>query len=150
VHDRFQEVYKNAVNPPRQEHLEIAEMYSTLSYVKLLNLCFTRLLKDSLYGHNYSENDDVYLNTKDSRDLSVINYNKVVNFTSELTPDIADDNKSEEYTFATGENMALAKEYEVTVHETAALAKESQITVHEIDMIDEESVVTVFHNDRRT
>jgi len=95
-------------------------------------------------------NDDVYQNTKDLLDLSVINYNKVVNSTSELTPDIADDNKSEECTFATDKNTALAKEYEVTVHETAALAKESQITVHEIDMIDEESVVTVFHNDRRT
>jgi len=150
VHIGFQEVYKNAVNPPRQEHLEIAERYSTLSYVKLLNLCSTQLLKDSLYGHNYSENDDVYQNTKDLLDLSVINYNKVVDSTSELTPDIVDDNKFGECTFATDENTALAKEYEVTVHETAAWAEESQITVHEIDTIDEESVVTVFHNDRRT
>jgi len=66
-------------DPVRQEHLEIAEMYSEFSYSKLLNLCYTRLLKDSLYGHNYAESDNVYENAKLLLDLSVTNYNKVIN-----------------------------------------------------------------------
>jgi len=83
VHSGFQEVYGNGPTRQSQEHLEIAEMYSTFSYVKLLNLCFNRLLKDSLYGHNYNEKEDVYQNAKDLLDLSVVNYNKVVNPISE-------------------------------------------------------------------
>lgn len=66
-------------DPVKQEHLEIAEMYSEFSYSKLLNLCYTRLLKDSLYGHNYAESDNVYENAKLLLDLSVTNYNKVIN-----------------------------------------------------------------------
>ena len=66
-------------DPVRQEHLEIAEMYSEFSYSKLLNLCYTRLLKDSLYGHDYAESDNVYENAKQLLDLSVSNYNKVIN-----------------------------------------------------------------------
>ena len=62
----------------KQEHLEIAEMYSEFSYSKLLNLCYNRLPTDSLYGHNYAESDNVYENAKLLLDLSVINYNKVV------------------------------------------------------------------------
>jgi hypothetical protein len=63
----------------REEHLEIAEMYSGFSYSKLLVLCYNRLLKDSLYGHNYNENEDIYENAKQLLDLSVTNYNKVIN-----------------------------------------------------------------------
>ena len=62
----------------KQEHLEIAEMYSEFSYSKLLNLCYNRLLTDSLYGHNYAQSDNVYENAKLLLDLSVVNYNKVV------------------------------------------------------------------------
>ena len=88
VHTGFQEVYANGPTRLNQEHLQIAEMYSTFSYVKLLNLCFTRLLKDSLYGHNYNEHEDVYQNAKDLLDLSVINYNKVVNPVLEVSNSI--------------------------------------------------------------
>jgi len=79
VHTGFQDKYHKNSKINKLEHQEIAEMYSEFSYVKLLNLCFQRLLKDSLYGHNYSENSDVYQNAKELLDLSVINYNKVIN-----------------------------------------------------------------------
>jgi len=79
VHIAFQEKYNKNITGNRLEHQEIAEMYSEFSYVKLLNLCFQRLLKDSLYGHDYSEKSDVYENAKELLDLSVINYNKVIN-----------------------------------------------------------------------
>jgi len=75
VHTTFQEKYRKNTKSNKLEHQEIAEMYSECSYVKLLNLCFQRLLKDSLYGHNYSENSDVYQNAKELLDLSVIDYN---------------------------------------------------------------------------
>jgi len=82
THLDFEKQYqdkKKQCEVTREEYLEISEMYSEFSYSKLLVLCYSRLLKDSLYGHNYNENEDIYENAKQLLDLSVTNYNKVIN-----------------------------------------------------------------------
>ena len=136
VHSGFQEVYGNEPTRLNQEHLEIAEMYSTFSYVKLLNLCFTRLLKDSLYGHNYNEKEDVYQNAKDLLDLSVINYNKVVNPISESVLKISEINEID----SVAEEAKTVSPETITVAEAAKTVSPETIPVAEaVDIISPET-----------
>ena len=63
----------------RQEHVEIAAMYSQFTFDKMMLLCFQRLLKDSLYGHTMQPSNpaEVSGNARELLKISFENYEKM-------------------------------------------------------------------------